>query len=241
MNRLAPPFAILLAAAACTPLDTVGRAPQFTPMESNYEHSAMYSSLPGSVDPVTATSASSLWTSQRSSLLGDHRASTRGDILTVVVEIDDQAKISDQSDRARTGTNTMGISQFFGIPQRIDPLLPTGATLGAAVSTNGATSFSGNGSVSRNEKLTLRLAATVVEELPNGILRIEGHQELRVNYELRDLVVSGYVRPQDISRQNEITYDKIADAQISYGGRGQITEMQQPAYGQQIIDKVLPF
>ena len=87
----------------------------------------------------------------------------------------------------------------------------------------------------------MRLAATIVEELPNGILRIEGHQELRVNFEMRDLVVSGYVRPQDISRQNEITYDKIANAQISYGGRGQIMEMQQPAYGQQILDKVLPF
>ena len=241
MNRSIAPLAPLLFAAACTPLDTVGRAPQFTPMESNYEHSAMYSTLPVSLDPVTPTSASSLWTSQRSSLLGDHRASARGDILTVVVEINDQAKISDQSDRGRTGTNTMGVSEFFGIPQRIDPLLPTGATLGSAISTNGGTTYSGNGSVTRNEKLTLRLAATVVEELPNGVLRIEGHQELRVNFELRDLIVTGYVRPQDISRQNEITYDEIADAQISYGGRGQIMEMQQPAYGQQILDKVLPF
>jgi flagellar L-ring protein precursor FlgH len=235
------PILCLLSAAACSPLDTVGRAPEFTPMESNYEHAAMYSSLPESQDPVTPTSASSLWTSQRSSLLGDHRASTRGDILTVVVEINDQAKISNQSDRARTGSNTMGVPDFFGIPQRIDPSLPTGATSATAVSTNSSTNFSGNGSVSRNENLTLRLAATVVEELPNGVLRIEGHQEVLVNYEMRELLVSGYVRPQDISRQNEITYDKIADAQISYGGRGQITEVQQPAYGQQIIDKLLPF
>ena len=232
---LAPLFVV-----ACTPLDTVGRAPQFTPMESNYEHAAMYSTLPVALDPVTPSSASSLWTSQRTSLLGDHRASARGDILTVVVEIDDEAKISDQSDRGRTGTNTLGVSQFLGIPQRIDPLL-AGATLGSAVSTNGGSTFSGNGSVARNESLTLRLAATVVEELPNGILRIEGHQELRVNYEMRDLIVTGYVRPQDISRQNEITYDKIANAQISYGGSGQIMEMQQPAWGQQILDKVVPF
>ena len=240
MRHLAP-LAPLFLAAACTPLDTVGRAPQFTPMESNYEHAAMYSTLPVALDPVTPTSSASLWTSRRSSLLGDHRASARGDILTVVVEIDDQANISGNSDRGRTGTNSMGVSQFLGIPQQLDLSLPTGATLGSAVSTNGDSSFSGNGSVSRNEKLTLRLAATIVEELPNGILRIEGHQELRVNYELRDLIVSGYVRPQDISRQNEITYDKIANAQISYGGRGQIMEMQQPAYGQQILDKILPF
>jgi flagellar L-ring protein precursor FlgH len=95
--------------------------------------------------------------------------------------------------------------------------------------------------VSRKEKLTLRVAATVVEELPNGVLRIEGQQEVRVNYELRELIVTGYVRPADISRQNEITYDKIAGARISYGGRGQITEVQQPRYGQQITDVILPF
>jgi flagellar L-ring protein FlgH len=235
------PLAPLLLAAACTSMDTVGRAPEFTPMEGNYEHSAMYSSLPDTVDVTTATSASSLWTSQRNSLLGDHRASARGDILTVVVEIDDQAKISNQSDRGRTGSNTLAVPDFLGIPQRVDDFLPDGASSASAVSTNSSSTFAGNGSVSRNEKLTLRLAATVVEELPNGVLRIEGHQEVRVNYELRDLVVSGYVRPQDISRQNEVTYDKIADAQISYGGRGQISEMQQPAYGQQIADILLPF
>ncbi len=240
MRRLAT-LSTLLLAQACTPLDTVGRAPEFAPMEGNYEHAAMYSSLPYSQDPATATSASSLWTSQRNSLLGDHRAAKRGDILTVVVEIDDQAKISNQTDRGRSGSTSLGVPDFLGIPQRIDSGLTTGASTANAITTNGSSTFSGNGSVSRNEVLTLRLAATVVEELPNGVLRIEGHQQVRVNYEMRDLVVSGYVRPQDISRQNEITYDKIADAQISYGGQGQISEMQQPAYGQQILDKVLPF
>lgn len=239
MRRLSPLALILI--AACQPLDTVGRAPEFTPMEGNYEHAAMYSTLPASQDVVTPTSASSLWTSQRNSLLGDHRAAKRGDILTVVVEIDDEAKISNQTDRGRNGSTDLGVPQFMGIPQRVDAGLPAGATTADAISTNGSTTFSGTGSVSRNEVLTLRLAATVVEELPNGVLRIEGHQEVRVNYEMRDLVVSGYVRPQDISRQNEITYDKIADAQISYGGRGQISDMQQPAYGQQILDTILPF
>lgn len=226
---------------ACSPLETVGRAPAFTPMEGNYEHAAMYSALPGRQDATSASSSSSLWTVQRNSLLGDHRAAKRGDILTVVIEIDDQAKISNQTDRGRTGATSLGIPDFLGFPQRADGGLPGDASMQKAIGTNSSTSFSGNGSVSRNEVLTLRLAATVVEELPNGVLRVEGHQEVRVNFEMRDLVVSGYVRPQDISRQNEITYDKIADAQISYGGRGQISEMQQPAYGQQILDKVLPF
>ena len=103
------------------------------------------------------------------------------------------------------------------------------------------TSSESAGSVSRQEKLTLRVAATVVEELPNGVLRIEGQQEVRVNFELRELIVTGYVRPVDISRQNEVTYDKIAGARISYGGRGQITDAQQPRYGQQVVDALLPF
>ncbi|MEO1324270.1 MAG: flagellar basal body L-ring protein FlgH, partial [Pseudomonadota bacterium] len=100
---------------------------------------------------------------------------------------------------------------------------------------------SGDGSVKRKEKLTLRVAATVVDVLPNGVLSIAGSQELRVNFEMRELLVTGYVRPEDISRQNEITYDKIASARVSYGGRGQITDVQQPRIGQQVLDSVLPF
>lgn len=135
----------------------------------------------------------------------------------------------------------MGIPQLFGLPQRLDERLPQGATMAEAVNTQSSSTFSGDGSVSRNEKLTLRIAATVVEKLPNGVLRIEGQQEVRVNFELRELVVTGYVRPADISRTNEVTYDKIAGARIAYGGRGQISDVQQPRYGQQITDILLPF
>ena len=93
----------------------------------------------------------------------------------------------------------------------------------------------------RREQLTLRVAVTVTDVLPNGILAILGQQEVRVNNELRELIVTGFVRPEDITRQNEITYDKIASARISYGGRGQITDMQQPRYGQQVLERLLPF
>jgi len=95
--------------------------------------------------------------------------------------------------------------------------------------------------VRRNEKLELRVAVTIVDVLPNGVLRISGNQEVRVNFELRELLVTGYVRPEDITRQNEITYDKIASARIAYGGRGQITDVQQPRYGQQALEAILPF
>ena len=228
--------------SACDRLEEVGRAPDFSPLEGSYQHHAMYSTpLPEDVVPETPTDASSLWTAGRSSLFGDRRAAQRGDILTVVIEIDDKAEISNSSDRSRAGSENMGMPSLFGIPQRLNESLPEGASMAEAVNTTGASSYEGSGNISRNEKLTLRVAATVVEELANGVLRIEGQQEVRVNYELRELIISGYVRPTDISRQNEITYDKIAGARVSYGGRGQITDVQQPRYGQQVADILLPF
>ena len=230
------------ALTACSRLDQVGRGPEFEPLEGTYQHHALYSSaLPEETEPNGPSDASSLWTAGQSSLFGDRRAGGRGDILTVVIEIDDKAEISNTTGRSRSGKEKLGIPSLFGIPQRLDTVLPEGATSADAVSTTSTSSYSGNGTVARNEKLTLRVAATVVEELPNGVLRIEGRQEVRVNNELRELLVSGYVRPVDVSRQNEITYDKIAGAQISYGGRGQISDVQQPRYGQQIADAILPF
>lgn len=233
-------FGILL--AGCTDLSQVGKAPEFSALEGSYQHHAMYSNaLPETADPSAPADASSLWTASRASLLGDRRAGGRGDILTVVIEIDDKAEISNSTGRSRSGSQTMAVPSLFGIPQRIDGRLPEGATMAEAVDLNSGSAFSGAGSVSRKEKMTLRIAATVVERLPNGVLRIEGQQEVRVNYELRELIVTGYVRPTDITRQNEITYDKIAGARIAYGGRGQISDVQQPRYGQQITEALLPF
>ncbi|MBC7739446.1 MAG: flagellar basal body L-ring protein FlgH [Candidatus Saccharibacteria bacterium] len=221
--------------AGCGDINRVGRAPEFSPMQSSYEQEAMYSTLPQTTDDRGPTDHSSLWTSQRTSLLGDHRARTRGDILTVVVEIDDQAQFSDTTGRTRTGAEQMGTPSLFGIPQRL------GAGTDDLIATSSSSTFNGTGAIARNEKVTLRLAVTVVEELPNGVLRLEGQQEVRLNNEMRQLTINGYVRPDDISRQNEITYDKIAQAQISYGGRGTISDAMQPRYGQQLIDQLAPF
>jgi flagellar L-ring protein FlgH len=237
-----PLLVLFLMVAACGRVAHVGRAPDFSPLEDTTEHMALYSNqLPLVAPPDGETVAASLWTATPTSLLGDRRASRRGDILTVVIEINDSAQISNSTGRKRKGTEKTEINALVGLPQSLDPGLPEGATLADAVDTNSASNYAGDGSVKRQEKLTLRVAATVVEELPNGVLRIEGSQEVRVNFELRELIVNGFIRPADITRQNEIPYDKIAGAQISYGGRGQITDVQQPRYGQQIVDIVMPF
>ena len=233
---------LLLPAMACGRLDHLGKAPSFTPKEQGDEYVAMaYSAVPDAGQVSRDIDRASLWSGNQSSLLGDRRAIKQGDILTVVIEIDEQAQISNSTARSRSGSESLGIPQLFGIPQRHDPKLPDGATLGDAVDLSSQSSANGDGSVRRSEKLTLRVAATVTGVQPNGVLAIQGSQEVRVNFELRELLVTGYVRPQDISRQNEITYDKIASARISYGGRGQITDMQQPRLGQQALDVLLPF
>jgi flagellar L-ring protein precursor FlgH len=232
----------LLPLVACKNLDEVGTAPVFTSPGQTAESAAMYATpLPLDVRDLSVSDRSSLWTAGEAALLGDRRAARRGDILTVVIEIDDKAQINNQSSRGRDGGQTMAIPSLFGIENRIESGLAGDATLNPGIQTSSSSSFNGTGSVSRAEKLTLRVAATVVEELPNGVIRIEGRQEVRVNYELRELLVSGFIRPADISRQNEIPYDKIAGAQISYGGRGQISEVQQPRYGDQIAEILLPF
>jgi flagellar L-ring protein precursor FlgH len=197
--------------------------------------------LPLQHEEVRLIDRASLWSGQRGSLLGDRRALQRGDILTVAIEIDERAEFSNASGRSRSADERLSLPALGGLPQRLDRELPEGASSEELVTLNSSSSSSGDGSVKRNEKLTLRIAATVLEVLPNGVLQIEGRQEIRVNFELRELIVTGFVRPADISRQNEITYDKIASARVSYGGRGQITDVQQPRLGQQVLDALLPF
>lgn len=231
-----------LSLTACARLSEIGQTPELTsPADGNEVFAMNVTPMPEFQEVPARSQGASLWTSGRASLLGDRRASVRGDILTVVIEIDDSAEFSNSSERGRSGSEQMGIPNLFGLPQRADGLLTQGGSLGEAVEFDSTSSSSGEGATRRNEQLTLRVAATITEVLQNGVLRIEGSQEVRVNNEVRELLVTGYVRPEDISRQNAIEYDRIAAARISYGGRGLITDVQRPRYGQEIVDTILPF
>jgi len=189
--------------------------------------------------PQNATyNPNSLWRNGSRAFFKDQRAHQVGDILTVTVNITDKATIANETARSRESKEDSGIDNFFGkakVPI-MNSAVPT------RIFTADSTSSTDNkGSVNRNETLTTNVAGVVMQVLPNGNLVIEGKQEIRVNYEIRELVVAGIVRPEDIQSDNTIDSSKIAEARIAYGGRGQISDVQQPRYGQQVLDILLPF
>ena len=182
--------------------------------------------------------ANSLWRNGSRSFFKDQRAHQIGDLLTVTVNITDQANFANETQRSRTVTEDSGITAFLGSN------LLTGKTTalpGRLLTADATSNSDGKGSIQRQETLQTNIAAVVTQLLPNGNLVVEGKQEVRVNFEMRELIVAGIVRPEDIQSDNTIDSSKIAQARIAYGGHGQISDIQQPRYGQQVMDVLLPF
>jgi len=226
-------------------LADVGRAPAFTDMGTGVtagispQRAAMAAQQPAQRREFYEQG--SLWQSGPTSLFGDRRAARMGDILTVIIDINDKAQLQNTTSRSRSAGENVAIAELLGLPNLLETEIFGDGNLDPAVVMTSSSTNDGTGTVRRNETVMLRIAATVVEVLPNGHLVVRGTQEVRVNYELRDLQVAGIIRPEDISRQNTISYDKMAGARILYGGRGQIADVQQPRYGQQIFEVLAPF
>ncbi|MEO0635575.1 MAG: flagellar basal body L-ring protein FlgH [Pseudomonadota bacterium] len=182
----------------------------------------------------------SLWRTGSRSFFKDQRARRRGDILTILVSVTDSAQVENSTERKRTNSEDLGATGALG-GKLIDVIGADAAQAGGLVDLNSANSSAGEGKINRRETLTTKIAAVVTQVLPNGNLVIEGRQEIRVNFEVREMIVAGIVRPEDIAADNTVESSKIAEARISYGGRGQITDVQQPRYGQQVLDVLLPF
>ncbi|MEM1364793.1 MAG: flagellar basal body L-ring protein FlgH [Pseudomonadota bacterium] len=182
----------------------------------------------------------SLWRTGSRSFFKDQRARRRGDILTILVAVTDSAQVENTTQRSRTNSEDLGATGSLG-GKVLDVIGASGANAGGLVDLNSANSSEGAGKINRRETLTTKIAAVVTQVLPNGNLVIEGRQEIRVNFEVREMIVAGIVRPEDIAADNTVESSKIAEARISYGGRGQITDVQQPRYGQQVLDVLLPF
>jgi len=223
-------------------LDHLGKAPSMSPMENPQEQDTYQRvSLPMPAQPPAQTQTASLWQPGARAFFKDQRAARVGDILTVVIDIDESAQIKNTTTRGRDNSETAGIPHIFGLEAIVGAVLPDAFDPNKLVDMSSSSESTGNGKVDRQEKVELQVAAIIVDQLPNGNFIIAGKQEVRINYELRELLVQGIIRPQDVSPANTISYDQIAEARISYGGRGQITDVQQPRYGQQFLDIVLPF
>ncbi len=228
-----------LAAGGCAsaPAD-IGRAPALSAVGSGLLADRV--PLPAEpVTPVTYRPGNSIWQDGSADLFRDPRARKIGDVVTVKISIKDKATLDNNSKRSRDATTKLkpklgyDFATSGGIAQNGD--------LSVDMQADAETSTDSKGGITRSEKIELLVAAVVTGVLPNGNLIISGSQEVRVNYEVRELSVAGIVRPRDISTDNSIAYDKVAEARISYGGRGRIMEVQQPAVGQQLFDLLTPF
>ena len=223
-------------------LSEVGRPPTMTPSsdptgDPSYRPITMPMPRP-QTDPAEANS---LWRQGSRAFFKDQRAANVGDIVTVLVNITDNANLKNETTANRTGTEGLGVPNLLGLERSVPRVFGNGVTPASLVSTSTSNGTTGNGAIKRNESVTLRLAGVVTQVLPNGNLTVAARQEVRVNSELRDLQVSGVIRPQDIASDNTVQHDRMAEARISYGGRGQLTDVQQARYGQQLLDILLPF
>ncbi|MGC1302878.1 MAG: flagellar basal body L-ring protein FlgH [Caulobacteraceae bacterium] len=191
-------------------------------------------------DSPRPASANSLWRNGARTFFHDQRASKVGDILTINVTIADNAQLSNETTANRADTAQVGFANLFGLETILAHALP-GLSSTNLVNTSSTLTHDGKGTVQRSENLTMTIAAVVTGVLPNGNLTIQGRQEVRVNNELRELTVAGIVRPEDISSANTINHTQIAEARVSYGGKGQITQVQKTPAGQALVAQYSPF
>ena len=250
--------AAILSLSGCSAVDRlqeIGDAPALAPIGASVGPTGIpLDKNAGAVDvlrPLTQVSpplspeprvmSASLWQAGSSSFFHDPRATRVGDIITVHITVADAAKLSNSTARSRTNSDDASLNSLFGMESFLANALPNGSDPVNVVKMGSDTSNAGNGSVSRSEDINMTLAALVTTVLPNGNLVIGGHQQVRVNNELRDLQVTGIVRKEDITNDNTIDLSQIAEARISYGGRGTVSDVQQPRYGSQVLDVIMPW
>ena len=220
-------------------LSEIGRAPRMS-KSSDPTKEADYRpmTMPMPKPREAPNEANALWRQGSRAFFKDQRAAQVGDIVTVVVSMTDSANLNNVTSLTRASGEDAGIPNFAGLTSRLGPTIPDPSKL---VSLSSSNTSAGNGKIQRNEAVTLRLAGVITQVLPNGNLVVSASQEFVVNNELRELKVAGVIRPQDIASDNTVLHDRMAEARIQYGGRGQMTEVQGPRWGQQLMDILLPF
>ena len=238
----------LSACNALSRLSEVGSGPETSPIQ-NPTQKAGYQpiSMPMPQPEAPPINANSLWRPGSRAFFKDQRAKYVGDILTVAVSISDNATLTSSLTNTRAGSETAGSNTtgtnaaLLGFEQSLTKVLPNGLNLASLADLKSASSVANTGNTARTEAISVTMAAVITQVLPNGNLVISGRQEFRVNYEMRELSIQGIIRPEDISSSNSVTSEKIAEARVYYGGRGMVSDITQPRYGQQIFDIVFPF
>jgi len=231
---------LLSGCAALDRLKLIGEQPPLSAIE-NPTAAPGYKpvQMPMPMPQPASYNPNSLWRNGSRAFFKDQRAHQVGDILTVKVKITDKATVENETSRSRKNSEDSGVDNFFGKTKL--PIFSSVNVPGKILTADSTGSSEGKGSIDRKDEITTNVAGVVTQVLPNGNLVLEGKQEIRVNFEVRELIVAGIVRPEDIESDNTIDSTKIAQARIAYGGRGQITDVQQPRYGQQVLDVLLPF
>jgi flagellar L-ring protein FlgH len=242
LKQLAGFLLLGVALTGCNALDrieNIGGAPQVDPV-NDPTHDPNYHAVSMMAPPPSVRAQNSLWTQGSRSFFPDPRANHVGDVITVDITIADNAQISNATNRARANSDAANMTNFFGVENTLPTILP-GADPASLVNMGSSTSNAGSGTVNRSEAINLTVAAIVTQVLPNGNLVITGRQQVLVNDEMRDLQISGIVRTEDITMENTVNLAQVAEARLSYGGKGQITDFQQPRYGSQLFDIIMPW
>lgn len=249
MNRSTYKYLLLvastLALSACGAVDrinNIGKAPPVTKITDSTtapDYQPVSLAMPAPKNIVRQRN--SLWASDRQTFFKDQRASDIGDIVTVMIDIADTAKLENTTSRSRSSGENADAPSLLGLEGALGTILPEAVDPTSLINLNSDSSHSGNGTTERDEEVQVTLAALVTQILPNGNMVVHGRQEVLVNFEKRVLEIDGVIRPEDITIENSISYEKIAEARISYGGQGQLMDMQQPRYGQQLYDIIFPF
>lgn len=251
--RYASAFLAASLLAGCNAVDrlsSIGEAPPLTQITNPRDVPGYRPvSMPMPAPLASERQPNSLWRAGSRSFFKDLRAKNIGDILTVVININERGQLSNTTTRGRVSGESSNIGNLFGLQGYLNDIFPEAINNPRGTSTNAANVLSldgtsnnrGTATVTRTEAITTRLACVVSQILPNGNLVLSGRQEVRVNFEIRELQLTGVIRPEDISPSNTIALEQIAEARVSYGGRGQLTDVQQPRYGSQLLDIVLPF
>ncbi len=223
-------------------ISEVGDGPELTTIQ-NPQAAPKYQpvSLPMPAPNVAEENPSSLWRAGARAFFKDHRAKEIGDMVTVKLDLSDSATLENKTDRDRTDSESANVTNLLGYESSFNRILPQAVTPTALGNFGNRHQTEGDGEITRSETITLTFAAIVTQILPNGSLVVMGRQEILVNSELRELMVTGVVRPEDIESDNTITHEKIAEMRVAYGGRGTLSSLQQPRWGTQLWDILFPF